>query len=278
MACMTSDFLSQVCVQARARVATAVCDEPLEALRARALAHPAPPGFTAALAGDGMAVIAEVKRASPSRGRLATISDPADLARRYAEGGSNAVSVLTEPMHFAGSLDDLAVVAAAVSLPVLRKDFIVDSYQIFEARAAGAAAVLLIVAALPQPDLEALLVTTAQAELDALVEVHDADEAVRALMAYRTAATGWPLVIGVNARDLVTLTVDQDRFESVRSALPGDAITVAESGVRGPGDVRRLADLGADAVLVGEHVATAADPAAAVRALVEAGARQEASS
>ncbi|MGH8885225.1 MAG: indole-3-glycerol phosphate synthase TrpC [Egibacteraceae bacterium] len=272
-----SGFLAQVCAQARARVAEAVRDEPLEALRARALERPAPPGFAAALAGDGVAVIAEVKRASPSRGRLAAIGDPAALARRYAEGGAAAVSVLTEPTHFAGSLDDLATVAAAAPLPVLRKDFVVDRYQVLEARAAGAAAVLLIVAALPQPDLEGLLVAAAQAGLDALVEVHDPDEATRAALAHCGAATGWPLVIGVNARDLVTLSIDQDRFEVVRGALPEDAVTVAESGVRGPVDVRRLAGLGADAVLVGEHVATAADPAAAVRALVEAGTHEEAS-
>ncbi|MGH8897294.1 MAG: indole-3-glycerol phosphate synthase TrpC, partial [Egibacteraceae bacterium] len=240
-----SGFLAQVCAQARARVAEAVRDEPFEALRARVLERPAPPGLAAALAGAGVAVIAEVKRASPSRGRLAAIPDPAALARRYAEGGAAAVSVLTEPTHFSGSLDDLATVAAAAPLPVLRKDFVVDRYQILEARAAGAAAVLLIVAALPQPDLEGLLVAAAQAGLDALVEVHDPDEATRAALAHRGAATGWPLVIGVNARDLVTLTVDPRRFEVVRGALPDGVITVAESGVRGPADVRRLAGLGA---------------------------------
>jgi indole-3-glycerol phosphate synthase len=235
-----SGFLAQVCAQARVRIAEAAREEPLEVLRARALDRSAPPGFAAALAGDGVAVIAEVKRASPSRGRL-------------------------------------AAVAAAVPLPVLRKDFIVDPYQVFQARAAGAAAVLLIVTALPQPDLEHLLVTAAQAGLDALVEVHDPGEAERAVQAHRAAGTGWPLVIGVNARDLVTLTVDPHRFEAVRGALPAGVITVAESGVRGPADVRRLARLGPCAVLVGEHVATAPDTAAAVRALVEATTRQEAS-
>ncbi|MGH8910297.1 MAG: indole-3-glycerol phosphate synthase TrpC [Egibacteraceae bacterium] len=267
-------FLSEVCAEARVRVAEAARHEPLEALRARALERPAAPGFASALSGDELAVIAEVKRASPSRGRLAAIPDPARLARRYARGGAVAVSVLTEPAHFAGSLDDLAAVAAA-GLPVLRKDFIVDPYQVWEARAAGAAAVLLIVAALGQPDLAHLLRVAASAGLDALIEVHDRAETARAAAAHTRAATGRTLVIGVNARDLTTLQVDPDRFASVRDALPAGALAVAESGVRGPDDVRRLAALGADAVLVGEHVATAEDPAAAVMALVQAGVRQE---
>lgn len=266
-------FLASACAEARARVAEAARVEPLEALRARALSTAPPPEFATALSGNGVAVIAEVKRASPSRGRLAAIPDPAALARRYAEGGAAAVSVLTEPAHFAGSLDDLAAVAGAVGLPALRKDFIVHPYQVFQARAAGAAAVLLIVAALPQPDLEDLLVTAARAGLDALIEVHNAEEAYRAVKAHTRAGTGRRLMIGVNARDLTSLKVDPNRFEAVRGALPDGAITVAESGVGGPGDVRRLAALGADAVLVGEHVATATDPAAAVRTLVEAGTR-----
>jgi indole-3-glycerol phosphate synthase len=160
-------------------------------------------------------------------------------------------------------------------MPVLRKDFVVDAYQVWEARAAGAAAILLIVAALEQPDLVRLLAVTAEAGLDALVEVHDEVEARRAAVAHARAATGRALVIGVNARDLVTLEIDPNRFATVRGALPHTAVTVAESGVRGPADVRRLAALGADAVLVGEHVAMAPDPAAAVRALVRAGSRQE---
>jgi indole-3-glycerol phosphate synthase len=270
-------FLSTACAEARARVAVAARREPLEALRARALLRPAPPGLVEALLGEGyrLAVIAEVKRASPSRGPLAAIPDPALLARQYAEGGAAAVSVLTEPIHFSGSLGDLATVAGAVPMPVLRKDFVVDAYQVWEARAAGAAAILLIVAALEQPDLVRLLAVTAEAGLDALVEVHDEVEARRAAVAHARAATGRALVIGVNARDLVTLEIDPNRFATVRGALPHTAVTVAESGVRGPADVRRLAALGADAVLVGEHVAMAPDPAAAVRALVRAGSRQE---
>jgi indole-3-glycerol phosphate synthase len=278
-------FLSNACAEARARVAEAARHEPLEALRSRAQEHGlTPPPFAEVLCGEGLAVIAEIKRASPSRGQLAAIPDPALLARHYAQGGAAAVSVLTEPSHFAGSLDDLAAVAAAVPLPVLRKDFVVDPYQVWEARAAGAAAVLLIVAALPQPDLEHLLAVAAMAGLDALVEVHDEAEATRAVVAHERAATGHRLVLGVNARDLTTLQVDPDRFASVRGALLAGigglsrsprALAIAESGVQGPEDVRRLALLGADAILVGELVATAPDPAATVRALVQAGTRQE---
>jgi indole-3-glycerol phosphate synthase len=268
-------FLAKACAEARERVAAAARDEPLPALRERALAQPAPPPFAAALTGSGVAVIAEVKRSSPSRGAIAEIPDASALARRYAAGGAVAVSVLTEPAHFGGSLGDLAAVAGAVPLPVLRKDFVVDAYQVFEARASGAAAVLLIVAGLPDSELVQLLRVTAEAGLDALVEVHDRAEALRAAAATETAGTGWPLVAGVNARDLTTLEVDPGRFAAVRGSLPEATVTVAESGVHGPEDVRRLAGLGADAVLVGEHVATAADPTGAVRALVTAGARQQ---
>lgn len=232
-------------------------------MRAAALARPPAPPFAEALSGDGLAVIAEVKRASPSRGALAPIPDPAALAAQYAAGGAAAISVLTEPRWFRGSLDDLVAVAGAVGVPVLRKDFVVDPYQVWEARAAGAAAVLLIVAALDDQALTALRATAHEGGLGTLVEVHDRAEA------QRTAALldGRPLVVGVNARDLTSLRVDADRFAALRDALPSGAITVAESGVRGPQDAARLAGQGADAVLVGEHVATAADPAAAVRAL-----------
>jgi indole-3-glycerol phosphate synthase len=182
------------------------------------------------------------------------------------------VSVLTEPRWFHGSLGDLEAVAAGVAAPVLRKDFVVDGYQLWEARAAGAAAALLIVAALDDEALVALLRTAAEAGIDALVEVHDAAEAERAGHAFAAAATGRAAVVGVNARDLATLTVDPHRFRDVRDALPSGAVAVAESGVRGPESLDALRGLGAQAVLVGEHVATAPDPVAAVRGLVQAGA------
>ncbi len=270
-----SGFLAQACDAARARVDAAVRQRPAAQLRALALAAPAPPRFAEALAAPGLAVIAEVKRASPSRGHLAEIGDPAALARSYEAGGAVAVSVLTEPIWFRGSLDDLAVVAAAVAVPVLRKDFVVDPYQVAEARAAGAAAVLLIVAALGDDDLADLLAEADALGLDALVEVHDAEEAARAGAAVARAATPRRAVVGVNARDLSSLSVSGSRFAQLRAAVSGPgldgALAVAESGVRGPADAAALAG-SYDAVLVGEAVATASDPAAAVRALVAAGA------
>lgn len=265
-----STFLDQACAAARTRVTEAAQAVDLGALRERAAAN-RPPAFATALAAAGVTVIAEVKRASPSRGPIAEIPDAAALAAAYAEGGAGAVSVLTEPHWFRGSLEDLVSISRSVAVPTLRKDFVVDAYQIWEARAAGAGAVLLIVAALDDVLLASLLATAEQVGIDALVEVHDVDEARRAGAAFGAAATGRRPVIGVNARDLTTLEVDPGRFAAVRDALPDAALAVAESGVRGPDDVRRLAGLGADAVLVGEHVALAEDPAGAVRLLVEAG-------
>lgn len=271
---MRTGFLQQVCAEARDRVAAAVADEPLDALRVRALASPSPPSFAGALAGPAgqPRVITEVKRASPSRGHMADIPDPVALARQYAAGGAAAISVLTEPAHFEGHLDDLVAISAAVDAPTLRKDFIVDAHQVWQARAAGAAAVLLIVAALDDDDLTALQQVADEAGLDCLVETHSAEEVARAVAAHRRAATGRRLVLGVNARDLVTLEVDRDHIARVRAAadLPEGALLVAESGIRGPDDVRAYAAVGADAVLVGEHVATAVDPTAAVRELVTA--------
>jgi indole-3-glycerol phosphate synthase len=237
--------------------------EPLDALRARAEAAPAPPSFHAALSGDGVAIIAEVKRASPSRGPIAPDLDAAAQATAYRDGGAAAVSVLTEPSRFAGSLDDLGAVAA-LGVPALRKDFLVDAAQVWEARAAGAAAVLLIVAALDDPTLVALLSTVEEAGLDALVEVHDETELARA-------ARAGARIIGVNARDLRTFTIDHDAFARLRPAFPAGALAVAESGITTPHDVRAAAAAGADAVLVGEHLVRAGDPRAAVAELVAAG-------
>lgn len=261
-------FLESACADAHARVAEARRLVPLPALVAQAKARPAVPSLAAALSGPGVAVIAEVKRASPSRGHLAWIPDPAAHAGAYAAGGAAAISVLTEPVHFHGTLADLAAVTAAVRVPVLRKDFLVADYQVWEARRAGAAAVLLIVAALDDETLLALLRTTSAAGMEALVEVHDIADAARAGQALEAAGLARG-VVGVNARDLTTLEVDPDRFAACVDALPAGAVAVAESGVRTPARVRAAGQAGADAVLVGEHLATAADPRAATLALAE---------
>ena len=266
-----SGFLAHVCAQATTRVAAARRHESLDALRARAAATPVPPQFGAALRGGR--VIAEVKRASPSRGVIVGDCDAPAQATAYVAGGAAAVSVLTEPEHFQGDLNDLRSVAAAVSVPVLRKDFIVDPYQLFEARAAGAAAALLLVAALDQPLLVALLAAARDAAIEALIETHDVAEAERAAAALSALPRGDRApVIGVNARDLRRLSVDRSVFAAVVGALPAGVVVVAESGVDGPADVERYVSEGADAVLVGEHLMRTADPEAATRTLVEAAA------
>jgi indole-3-glycerol phosphate synthase len=214
---------------------------------------------------DGISVIAEVKRASPSRGELAPIDDPAALARDYADGGAAAISVLTEERRFHGSLDDLKSVRAAVNVPVLRKDFIVTSYQLWEARAYGADLVLLIVAALTDPELEGLIERARSIGLTPLVEVHELDEVKRAVDAGAD-------LIGVNARDLKTLEVDRDTFARLVPQIPDGVVRIAESGIRGPHDVIEYARAGADVVLVGELLVTGKDPRTAVADLVAAGA------
>ncbi|MDH4160018.1 MAG: indole-3-glycerol phosphate synthase TrpC [Actinomycetota bacterium] len=239
---------------------------PLDELKKCAQAAPtALDGVAALRRDDGIAVVAEVKRSSPSKGSLAPIADPAALAVDYAEGGAHAISVLTEGRRFGGSLDDLRAVRDAVSVPVLRKDFIVSSYQLWEARAAGADLVLLIVAALEQTALVSLVERAESLGLTPLVEVHDADEVMRAVDAGAR-------VIGVNARDLRTLAVDRSTFERVAPAVPDAIVRVAESGVRDPHDLVAYANAGADAVLVGESLVTGEDPRAAVADLVAAGA------
>jgi indole-3-glycerol phosphate synthase len=214
---------------------------------------------------DGISVIAEVKRSSPSRGALADIADPAALAFEYAEGGAAAISVLTEQRRFNGSLDDLREVRSRVDVPVLRKDFIVSSYQLWEARAAGADMILLIVAALEQQALVSLIERAVSIGLTPLVEVHDAEEA-------RRAADAGAQLVGVNNRNLKTLEVDRDTFARLAPLIPTHLVRVAESGVRGPHDVIEFARAGADVVLVGEALVTGRDPRASVADLVAAGA------
>lgn len=270
----TGGFLARACAEAHERVAEAMRLVPLDALEG--LAPPTGPSLHDALSAGGVSVIAEVKRASPSKGHLAWVPDPGAQGAAYERGGAAAISVLTEPAHFHGTLGDLAAVAAAVAVPVVRKDFVVDPYQIWEARRAGASGVLLIVAALDDDTLVGLIQEAARAGLDALVEVHDVAEAERARTAFADASSPPPPIVGVNARDLATLQIDPGRFSACVDALPDGAIAVAESGVGGAADVVRAGAAGADAVLVGEHVVTSAEPEAAVRRLVEAGAARAA--
>ncbi len=236
----------------------------LDQLKQRAAARPAPLDGVAPLRQPGVAVIAEVKRSSPSKGALAAIADPAGLAADYEAGGASVISVLTEGRKFGGSLADLEVVRARVAVPLLRKDFVVSSYQLWEARAYGADLALLIVAALEQPALVSLVERTRSLGMTALVEVHDEDELARAVDAGAR-------VIGVNARNLKTLEVDRTVFGRLSPLIPEGIVKIAESGVRGPHDLLAYAAAGADAVLVGEGVVVGGNPRQAVAELVTAG-------
>ncbi|KAM9862725.1 indole-3-glycerol phosphate synthase TrpC [Leucobacter sp. BZR 635] len=223
---------------------------PYSAVEAEALARPAALDALAQLApADHIRVIAEVKRASPSRGDLAEIAEPQALASQYESGGASVVSVLTEERRFKGSLADLEAVRKAVSIPVLRKEFIGEEYQILEARAAGADLILLIVAALPQETLERLYAFTLELGMTPLVEAHTADEVARSV------DLGSQL-IGVNARDLSTFELDRELFGRVADQIPAGVIRVAESAVLGVDDVARYREAGADAILVGEALVT----------------------
>jgi len=207
---------------------------------------------------DRVHIIAEIKRSSPSKGALADIADPASLAVAYENGGASAISVLTEGRRFGGSLEDLEAVRAVASVPVLRKDFIAEPYQVLEARAAGADLVLLIVAALDQDTLSSLFRLINGLGMTPLVETHSADELDRAL------DLGADLV-GVNARDLSTFELDQDLFGRLADMIPSGVIRVAESAVKSPADVAHYRRAGADVVLVGEALVTGDDPAETLR-------------
>ncbi len=235
----------------------------LRHLEQRAAAH-APRGFAAGLrnaAKKGPAIIAELKKASPSKGVLREAYQPVEIAKTYAEAGAAAISVLTDEKFFQGSLDDLAQVSAAVQIPLLRKDFMLDPFQILEARAAGADAILLIVAAHTDELLRELKAEATRMELDVLCEVHDRAELERAVDLGCT-------VIGVNCRNLKTLAVDPGLHEKLAASLPGDAIRVAESGISTRADMERLLAAGYDAFLVGETLMRHADPAAALGMLM----------
>ncbi len=254
-------YLTGILASHRARAAAD--DRSLDALVAEALSGPAPRPFAgrlAAVTGAELAVIAEVKRRSPSKGALDAHLDPAQVAADYEAGGAACVSVLTDAEFFAGSPQDLRAARAACTLPVLRKDFTVCGADVCDARLMGADAVLLIVAALSDDELVSFLSLSQELLLDALVEVHDEAELERALDA------GAELV-GVNQRDLTTFSVDEERAARLVALIPPEVVAVAESGIRDGDDVARLADVGYQAVLVGETLVRAPDRRSAVRAL-----------
>lgn len=222
---------------------------------------PALDAFAALAPADRVKIIAEVKRASPSRGTMATIADPAALASTYAAGGASAISVLTEERKFLGSLDDLRSARAAVSIPLLRKDFIAEEYQVFEARAAGADLVLLIVAALEQPLMQQLFDLSTELGMTVLVETHSGDELERAIDLGAS-------LIGVNARNLSTFELDRELFSRLSDRFPAGTIRVAESAVRTAADVAHYRSAGADVVLVGEALVTS-DPLLTLASFLE---------
>jgi indole-3-glycerol phosphate synthase len=266
---VAGSVLDDILVGVREDLAGRQAATSLDALKEHAATVPPALDGYAALRADGVSVIAEVKRSSPSKGALAEIPDPAALAADYEAGGAAVISVLTEQRRFGGSLADLDAVRGRVDVPLLRKDFVVTSYQVWEARAHGADLVLLIVAALEQEALISLVERTDSLGMTALVEVHDEEEVARALDAGAR-------VIGVNARDLRTLDVDRDVFGRLAPLIPDHVVKVAESGVRGPHDLLAYASHGADAVLVGEGVVAGGNPRQAVADLVTAGAHPSA--
>ena len=255
-------ILDDILVRTRADVVERKRARPLAALEAEAARRPPARSLARALRQPGrITCIAEFKRRSPSAGWIAEHADLSAMARAYAAGGARAMSVLTDGPFFGGSLDDLVAARAASDLVILRKDFIVDRYQVVEARAAGADALLLIVAALTDAELAALLAATREMGLEVLVEAHDAGEVARAVAAGAE-------VVGINNRDLKTFTVDRELAARLRPTVPADRVIVAESGIRDAADVARLRAAGIDAILVGETLMRAPDPATALRALI----------
>lgn len=260
-----SGTLGTLTTDAHERAATVIAT--LTELRARAADMPPALPFAAALRGEHVRVIAEVKRASPSKGAIAPGLDAAAQARAYASGGAAAISVLTEPTRFGGALSDLEAVSRAVNLPAIRKDFLVHPVQIWEARAAGASAALLIARSLSPDELSRLMDAAAEAGLATLVEVRDLGELDRALAVDAT-------VIGVNNRNLETLVIDPATAPGLIPCIPSDRIAIAESGMRAVADVAPAAAAGADAILVGSAISAAAAPAAEVRLLASVARRR----
>jgi indole-3-glycerol phosphate synthase len=258
-------ILDEIMAYHREQLPKTMREAPLEDLRAFATVTPAAVDFYAALQKPGVALIAECKKASPSKGLLVRNYDPVELARTYVRAGASALSVLTDTRHFQGTLAHLRDVKEALpQVPVLRKDFIFHPYQVYEARAAGADALLLIAAVLSRSDLKTLLKLTHQLGMNALVEVHTPEELEHVLPLA-------PRIIGVNNRNLQTFEVDFDNTARLRRLIPETILTVAESGLKTADDIRRMRDLGVDAVLVGETLVRSKDIYKTVRALVAAG-------
>jgi indole-3-glycerol phosphate synthase len=257
-------ILDDILARTRADLAARKAGKPLSELEKGLPAGPSARSLARALRpgpGAGVTCIAEFKRRSPSLGWNREDAKAVEVARVYAAAGAAALSVLTDGPFFGGGLDDLTTAHTVTSLPIMRKDFIVDPYQLAEARAAGADAALLIVAALSDGELSALLAVGALYGLELLVEAHDAEEVARAVKA------GAP-IIGVNNRDLKTFTLDRELAARLRPAIPADRIVIAESGIRNAADVARLGAAGIDAMLVGETLMRAEDPGATLRALL----------
>lgn len=267
----SSTILDEIIAAKRLEVAARRDEVSESALAAHAAEAPPARDFAAALGGDAVALIAEFKRRSPSAGRIRADLDPASVGRSYQKGGAAAISVLTDKPYFGGELADLRAVSDAVGIPVLRKDFIIDAYQVAEARVWGADAVLLIAAALPVQKLRELREEAERYGMAALVEAHDGDELEAAL----DSGAG---VVGINNRDLRTFKVDLAVTEALAPEVPRGVLLVGESGVGGRDDVARMAAAGADAVLVGGGLMQEADVGAAAAALVgvakEPGARR----
>jgi len=254
-------MLDRIIAQKREEVEQRKRSMPLSLLEKRIAHRKAPLDFALALDGDHTRLIAEVKRSSPSRGVLCPNFNPVELAKSYAQGGAAAISVLTETNYFEGSIDYLTAIKEEVYLPLLRKDFIFDPYQVYESSAYGADALLLIVAILSQEQLEGLLSLSHSLGLSCLVEVHSEDEVARALLSQAK-------IIGINNRDLNTFTIDINTTNHLRPLIPQQRIVVSESGISNRSDVEKLKGWGVNAVLVGEALVTAGDVQNKVRELI----------
>ena len=259
---MESLFLEKIIAARRRRVEELKTSRPLDALRLAAERRADYRDFTAALSAEGLSIIAELKQASPSRGLICPDYRPQETATAYERAGARALSALTEEEFFLGSLNDLQAIRQAVRLPVLRKDFILDDYQVYESAAAGADALLLIVAALEDEDLKRLLGLASQLKVAPLVEVHTERELERALAADAR-------IIGVNNRDLNTFKVNLETSFRLREKIPHSCLAVSESGIKSGSDLENLAKAGFNAVLIGEHLMASGNPGEALEQLLE---------